>query len=409
MMQVYLVGGAVRDELLGYPFTECDWVVVGATPELMLAQGYQQVGKDFPVFLHPVTKEEYALARTERKQGTGYTGFAVHAEPSVTLEEDLQRRDLTINAMAKSSTGTIVDPYGGLADLKAKRLKHVSPSFAEDPLRVLRVARFAARYASLGFTVAEETLALMASLVGGGELLTLSPERIWRETEKALLEKSPVVYFEVLRRCGALQILLPEVDALFGVPQNPLSHPEIDTGEHSFMVLQQAANLSSDSAVRYAALVHDVGKALTPVDTLPSHPGHELASLSLLDEIQQRLKVPNRHAELAKIVARYHTCLHGLKNSSAVDIQDMMVALGVFRQGDFLQEFIACCRADHMGRLGFEEQPYPQANWLIELVEQCQAVDVQKIVADGFSGAAIGQQLVAQRQAIICQFLTTNT
>jgi tRNA nucleotidyltransferase (CCA-adding enzyme) len=404
-MNIYLVGGAVRDELLGYPFSERDWVVVGATPEEMLNQGFSQVGRDFPVFLHPKTKEEYALARTERKQGVGYTGFAVFADPSVSLEDDLLRRDLTINAIAKSSVGEYIDPYGGLDDIEHRVLRHISPAFAEDPLRVLRVARFAARYAHLGFTVAEDTLALMSELCRGEELLALSPERVWRETEKALSEKSPRVFFEVLRTCGGLNTLFPELDALFGVPQNPVSHPEIDCGIHSLMVLEQAALLSGDSAIRYAALVHDLGKAATPPDQWPRHQGHEQATLPLLASLADRIKVPNRVALLAQKVAKFHTVLHGLVDQSPALLQTMLVELGVYRQGGMLNEFILCCLADHRGRTGFEEQPYPQAEQLRSMVEECCALQSQTLIEQGFEGKAIGEQLTLQRKQIISQFL----
>lgn len=407
-MKTYLVGGAVRDELLGFPFQERDWVVVGATSEHMLKAGYQQVGKDFPVFLHPQTKEEYALARTERKQGTGYTGFAVHADPSVSLEDDLMRRDLTINAMAKSSSGDIIDPYGGQSDLTLRVLRHVSAAFVEDPLRVLRVARFAARYAHLGFIVAPETLALMSQIVAADELQTLSPERVWRETEQALASTSPVVFFDVLRECGALAVLFPEVDALFGVPQTVSSHPEIDTGIHSFMVLEQAARLSADSAVRYAALVHDVGKGLTPSEDLPRHPGHEARSIPLLRQLQQRLKVPNRHADLAECVAKWHTCLHGLSNQTAEKILDMLTALGVFRQGSVLDLFLLCCEADSRGRLGFEHHSYPQAAMLRALATSCSEISAAALNASGIEGRAIGEALRRLRLAQIESFLNPS-
>lgn len=396
-MNVYLVGGAVRDELLGVPYSERDWVVVGSTPEAMLAEGYQQVGKDFPVFLHPVTKEEYALARTERKLGKGYTGFSVYADPSVTLEDDLLRRDLTINAIAKSDSGDIVDPFGGQQDIQARQLRHVSPAFVEDPLRVLRVARFAARYAELNFTVANETMSLMAQIVANDELQTLSPERIWRETEKALSTASPAVYFEVLRECGALAVLLPELNALFGVPQSPRSHPEIDTGLHSLMVLEQAAKLSDDTAVRYAALVHDLGKGLTPKTLWPSHPGHEEKTLPLLAVVQERLRVPNRHAQLAEIVAKWHTCLHALSGESSERILAMMTEVGVFRQGGMLQEFCLCCEADSRGRQGFEKVEYCQAGRLQRLAAICAEVNAADLLAQGLSGREIGKALKNKR------------
>ena len=404
-MKTFLVGGAVRDELLGVPFDERDWVVVGSTPEQMLAAGFQQVGKDFPVFLHPISKEEYALARTERKKGVGYTGFEVHADADVTLEQDLSRRDLTINAIAKSESGDVIDPYQGREDIERRVLRHVSPAFVEDPLRVIRVARFAARYAHLGFTVAKPTMQLMSQIVAADELQTLSAERVWRETEKALATESPEVFFQVLQGCGALNVLFPELQALFGVPQSAVSHPEIDCGVHSLMVLQQASLLSKDTAVRYAALVHDLGKAVTAADHLPHHPGHEKATLPLLQALQQRIKVPNRHAQLAQVVARWHTTLHGLKDQDSENILSMLTELGVFRQGGWLKEFVLCCEADSRGRSGFENQSYPQADQLKDLAARCCRVTAAALIADGVEGKAVGEALRHQRLAVIDLFL----
>ena len=406
-MKTFLVGGAVRDELLGVPFDERDWVVVGSTPEQMLAAGFQQVGKDFPVFLHPISKEEYALARTERKKGVGYTGFEVHADADVTLEQDLSRRDLTINAIAKSESGDVIDPYQGREDIERRVLRHVSPAFVEDPLRVIRVARFAARYAHLGFTVAKPTMQLMSQIVAADELQTLSAERVWRETEKALATESPEVFFQVLQGCGALNVLFPELQALFGVPQSAVSHPEIDCGVHSLMVLQQASLLSKDTAVRYAALVHDLGKAVTAADHLPHHPGHEKATLPLLQALQQRIKVPNRHAQLAQVVARWHTTLHGLKGQDSENILSMLTELGVFRQGGWLEEFVLCCEADSRGRSGFENQAYPQADQLKDLAARCCRVTAAALIADGVEGKAVGEALRHQRLAVIDSFLAT--
>ena len=309
-MKTYLVGGAVRDALLNYPVVEHDWVVVGARPEDLLSQGYTQVGKDFPVFLHPQTKDEYALARTERKQGHGYTGFAVHYDPDVTLEEDLARRDLTINAMARDDDGSIVDPYGGQRDLEARLLRHVSDAFVEDPLRVLRTARFAARFAHLGFTVAPETMELMADIVSQGELAHLPAERLWVEMDKSLAERNPEVFVTVLRECGALAALLPELEALFGVPQTAEHHPEIDTGVHTLMSLEQAVLLSPDTDVRFAVLIHDLGKGTTPQDEWPRHIAHEHSGLKLVKDVCQRLKVPNQHRDLALKVCEFHTHCH---------------------------------------------------------------------------------------------------
>lgn len=309
-MQTYLVGGAVRDQLLDYPVKEKDWVVVGATVDEMLAAGYQQVGSDFPVFLHPKTKDEHALARTERKTAPGYRGFEVHASPDVTLEEDLRRRDLTINAMAKDADGQLIDPYHGQADLEQKLLRHVSPAFAEDPVRILRVARFAARYAHLGFSVAEETTELMSQMVQHGDVDALVAERVWQEFYKALGERNPEVFIEVLRSCGALKIILPEIDALFGVPQPIEHHPEIDTGIHTMMVLQQACLLSDDEDTRFAALCHDLGKALTPEENWPSHYGHEANGIKPIQQLCKRLRIPNAFRELASITAKYHLHVH---------------------------------------------------------------------------------------------------
>jgi tRNA nucleotidyltransferase (CCA-adding enzyme) len=309
-MEVYLVGGAVRDKLLGYPVHERDWVVVGGTPEILTAQGYRPVGKDFPVFLHPQSNEEYALARTERKSGRGYQGFQFCTDPGITLEEDLSRRDLTINAMAMDGNDNLIDPYGGQRDLQQRLLRHVSPAFAEDPLRVLRVARFAARYAHLGFTVAPETLTLMTNITHSGELQYLSAERVWMETERALAERSSRTYIDVLRQCGALKALFPEVDALFGIPQRADYHPEIDTGLHVLMALDQAAILSNDPVVHFAVLVHDLGKAITPAEVLPRHIGHEASGVKLVNQLCDRMRVPNRFRELAVAVTRHHLNCH---------------------------------------------------------------------------------------------------
>ena len=309
-METYLVGGAVRDTLLDYPVRERDWVVVGARPEDLLEQGFEQVGRDFPVFLHPQTKDEYALARTERKAGHGYTGFTVNADPSVTLEEDLARRDLTINAIARDGDGNYIDPHGGRADIEARVLRHVSDAFVEDPLRVLRTARFAARFAHLGFSVAQETLSLMARIVEEDELAHLSTERIWVETEKALGERNPEVYVQVLRECGALARLLPELDVLFGIPQPPEHHPEIDTGEHVLMALKQAVRLKASTEARFAVLLHDLGKGTTPKKDLPRHIAHEERGRKLVERVCERLRAPKRYKELAVAVCRYHLHSH---------------------------------------------------------------------------------------------------
>ena len=410
-MQTYLVGGAVRDELLGYPVRERDWVVVGATRDDMLAAGFRQVGRDFPVFLHPETREEYALARTERKRGHGYTGFEVHADPSVSLEEDLQRRDLTINAMARAGDGTLVDPYGGQRDLEQRRLRHVSPAFIEDPLRVLRVGRFAARYAHLGFTVAEETRALMHAIVSSGELAHLPAERLWTETEKALAERSPQAFVTVLRDCGALAELLPEVEALFGVPQKASYHPEIDTGVHQLMVLEQAARLlrrgdegepAADALpmagrVVFAALLHDLGKGLTAADILPSHRGHESAGLPLVNAVCDRLKVPNAHRQLALTVCEHHLNCHRAPELRPETLLRLLEATGALRDADRFAAFLLACEADARGRLGFEDRPYPQADYLRRARDAALAVTAADVAADGVEGRALGDAIRRER------------
>jgi tRNA nucleotidyltransferase (CCA-adding enzyme) len=388
-MEIYLVGGAVRDKLLGIPVTDHDWVVVGATPEDMSTRGYKLVGTDFPVFLHPETKEEYALARTERKSGRGYKGFTVYAGPDVTLEQDLARRDLTINAMAEDVTGRLIDPFGGVADLKRGILRHVSPAFAEDPLRVLRVARFAARF---GYPVAHETQALMRALVEAGEMETLVAERVWSELERALGEKQPVRFFEVLRECGALQHLLPELDALFGVPQPPERHPEIDTGVHTLMVLAQAARLSADTRVRFAALLHDLGKGTTPVEEWPKHRGHEERSVDLVRAVCRRLRTPNEYRDLAVLVARYHLHCYRAAELRDATLLETLDALDAFRRPERLEAFVLACEADFRGRTGYEDRPYPQAAVFRQVFAAAQAVDTAAIAA-GQSGPQVGEAI----------------
>ena len=364
-MDIYLVGGAVRDRLLGRPHVERDFVVVGATPDELIARGYRPVGKDFPVFLHPASGEQYALARTERKTGRGYYGFATHFSPDVTLEQDLARRDLTINAMAQADSGEIVDPYGGRRDLEARVLRHVSPSFVEDPLRVLRVARFAARFAPLGFTVAPETIALMRAIVASGEMDALVPERVWVETERALGEASPVTYFEVLRSCGALAVVFPEVAALYGVPQPAQWHPEVDTGMHTMQVLDVAAELSPDTTVRFAALVHDVGKGLTPREHWPRHLGHEDSGARLIDGMATRLKIPNEHRELGVMVARLHGRAHRAGELRAGKLLELLEITDAFRRGERFERFLLACEADARGRgPELRAQPYPAGRLL---------------------------------------------
>ncbi|MCB1855045.1 MAG: multifunctional CCA addition/repair protein [Halieaceae bacterium] len=396
-MKVYLVGGAVRDALLGYPSSERDWVVVGASPRELLDRGYQQVGRDFPVFLHPETRDEYALARTERKQGHGYTGFAVHCDPAVTLEQDLLRRDLTVNAMARSAEGEIIDPYGGQRDLAARVLRHVSAAFVEDPLRVLRTARFAARYAHLGFSVAPETLALMAEIVGQGELAHLPAERIWVELERALGERDPQVFVQVLRDCGALEALLPEVAALFGVPQTERYHPEIDTGIHTLMALQQAARLTPASDVRFALLVHDLGKGTTPRDEWPRHIAHEQRGLQLVERVCQRLKAPGQYRELALKVCQYHTHCHRALELRGKTLLRLLQATNALRRPERFEAFLLACEADARGRRGLEQCDYPQADYLRRALAAAREVSAADFSAQGLQGKALGDAIASER------------
>lgn len=399
-MQVYLVGGAVRDQLLGRTVVERDYVVVGATPEQMLAAGYKPVGSDFPVFLHPQSKEEYALARTERKSGVGYGGFTFYTSPDLPLEEDLIRRDLTINAMALAEDGSIIDPYGGQQDLHNRLLRHVSPAFVEDPLRVLRVARFAARYAPLGFSVAPETLALMQELVNQGEINHLTPERIWKETQRALLEDRADVYFEVLRQCGALKVIMPEVDALFGVPQRPEYHPEVDTGIHTLMTLQRACEAQYSDRVRFATVLHDLGKALTPADLLPRHAEHEARGVEPIRALCQRLKVPSQYQQLAELVCREHLLCHRVMELRPGTIWRLLQRLDVLRRPERVEEFIQACECDARGRLGLENRPYEQAHFMREAIQQVRnirAIDLPPHI----QGADIGEALIEARIAAI--------
>ena len=396
-MQIYKVGGAVRDRLLGREVSEVDWVVVGATAEQMQELGYRPVGADFPVFLHPQTGEEYALARTERKSGRGYGGFVFHASPDVSLEDDLIRRDLTINAIAEDDHGQLIDPYGGQRDLAARVLRHVSPAFAEDPMRVLRVARFAARYSPLGFGVAPETLALMRQLSESGELNALTPERSWKEISRALLEPRPDVFIQVLRDCGALQVLLPEVDALFGVPQPPAHHPEIDTGVHVLDVLRQCAEHRQSLAVRWACLLHDVGKGLTPEADWPRHIDHERRGLKLIEEINQRCKAPRECQELALLVGEYHTHGHRAQELKASTLLELLQHFDVFRRPQRFEEFIAACEMDARGRKGLEQRAYPQADYLRGAMQAARAVAVQPLLEQGFKGPQLGEALRLER------------
>lgn len=396
-MQIYKVGGAVRDRLLGRPVTDIDWVVVGATVEQMQAQGYRPVGADFPVFLHPHSGEEYALARTERKSGRGYGGFTFHASPEVTLEEDLVRRDLTINAMAEDEQGRITDPYKGQQDLQDRILRHVSPAFAEDPLRVLRVARFAARYAGLGFQVAPETLALMRELSESGELQALTAERSWKEIARALMEEQPQVFIQVLRDCGALKQLMPELDVLFGVPQPAAYHPEIDTGVHTLSVLEQAARHNQPLTVRWACLLHDLGKGLTPEEEWPRHIAHEHRGLKAIKAVNQRFKVPRDCQELALLVGEYHTHGHRALELKASTLLELLQRFDVYRRPQRFEEFIAACEMDARGRLGLEERDYPQAAYLRGAADAARAVAVQPLVEKGFTGQGLGEAIKRER------------
>lgn len=400
-MKTYLVGGAVRDALLSLPVKDKDWVVVGASPEEMLSQGYEQVGRDFPVFLHPVTHEEYALARTERKNGSGYTGFTCYAAPDVTLEQDLMRRDLTINAIAQGEDGRYYDPYGGQQDITQRTLRHVSAAFNEDPLRVLRVARFAARFAHLNFVVAAETLALMRSMAESGELQALTAERVWKETEKALETRNPQVYFQVLRDCGALAVLFPELDNLYGVPAPAKWHPEIDTGIHTLMTLAIAAQLSEAVDVRFATLFHDVGKALTPPEKWPSHHGHGLAGVPLVEQLCQRLRVPNHVRDLALLVTEFHDVVHTVERQTPETLVGLFDRIDAWRKPQRVEQIALTSEADARGRTGFENNDYPQGRYLRKAFAIVQGVSPKSVVEAGFKGAEVREELTRRRIAAL--------
>jgi tRNA nucleotidyltransferase (CCA-adding enzyme) len=402
-MQVYLVGGAVRDEQLGISHKERDWCVVGATPDELLGEGYKQVGKDFPVFLHPKTKEEYALARTERKTAPGYHGFAFDFSPDVSIENDLKRRDLTINAIAKDDDGNLIDPHGGLQDIKHRVLRHVSDAFGEDPVRILRVAKFAARFAKLGFSVAGETMALMHRMVEDGEVDALVTDRVWKETEEALRGVNSRVYFEVLRNCGALERLFPEVGALFGIPQPEKWHPEIDTGLHTMMVLDQAEIASGDLEVRFAALTHDLGKGTTLRDDLPSHPGHEARGAKLIREMADRLPVPRACRDLGIMVAEFHTHCHRALELRDKTILKVLEKTDAFRRPERFEQFIIACEADARGRAGLENRRYPQADFLRGAFAAASAVDAGAIAKE-FDGAKIPAAIQKARKRAIADF-----
>ncbi|MDA9095176.1 multifunctional CCA addition/repair protein [Porticoccaceae bacterium] len=403
-MKIYRVGGAVRDKLLDYPSDENDWVVVGSSPEEMVELGYQPVGQDFPVFINTKSGEEYALARTERKSGHGYQGFAFHTAPDVSLEDDLIRRDLTINAMAEDHDGSIIDPHGGQQDLAHKVLRHVSDAFTEDPLRVLRVARFAARYHHLGFSIAAETLQLMTEISASGELQHLVAERVWKETDRALCERSPDVYIQVLRDCGALALLFPEVEKLFGVAQRADYHPEVDTGIHILMSLQQAARLSDSSPIRFSVLVHDLGKGITPDHVLPSHSGHEARGLPLVKDVCDRLKVPNEHRQLAMVVTEFHLLCHKAFELKPETILKLLKAIGALKSSSRLDDFLTCCEADARGRTGFEDRDYPSSAYLRQAREIVIKTDIADLVEAGISGAEIGLQLSLRQTAALAEF-----
>lgn len=407
IMKTYLVGGAVRDKLLGYPFSEKDWVVVNASPEIMLSQGFIPVGKDFPVFLHPQTKEEYALARTERKTGNGYAGFSFYCGTEVTLEEDLVRRDLTINAIAEDEEGNIIDPYGGQADIKNKMLRHVSNAFMEDPVRILRIARFAARYHHLGFHIADETQALMRDMVNKGEVDHLVSERVWKEMQRALSEKSPCVFIECLRSCGALARLLPEIDALFGVPQTEVHHPEIDTGVHTLMSLNQAAKKTDDCCIRFATLLHDLGKGKTPQTEWPRHIAHEERSIPLVKKLCDRIAAPKEYKELALIVAQWHTHCHRALELKPATLLKTLQMTDAFRRPERFEQFLVCSEADARGRTGFEERDYPQANYFRQALNVCQTIDAKEINSQEFTGKQFGDEINRLRLQCLTQLKET--
>jgi tRNA nucleotidyltransferase (CCA-adding enzyme) len=406
-MEIYLVGGAVRDKLLGFPVIEKDWVVIGESPESMVKHGFRPVGKDFPVFLHPQSHDEYALARTERKTAPGYKGFTIHASPKVTLDEDLKRRDLTINAIAMAPNGQLIDPYGGQQDLKKRIFRHISPAFTEDPVRILRVARFAARYGHLGFTLAEETRKLMQSMVAAGEVDYLVPERVWAELIKALKEQAPSAFFYTLKDCTALEKIFPEINRLFGIPQPEKHHPEIDTGLHSMLCLEQSVLLSSNPEVRFAALVHDLGKGMTPKENWPHHYGHEKIGLQILEKLCARLRVPNAFKALAIHVMQYHTLCHKAFELRASTLTDMLGGLGAFKSSNTLNQFLLACEADAKGRTGFEDAPYPQAEMLKLAAEAAASVDTSAILNSELKGEKIGEAIRRLRIKAVADIINT--
>jgi tRNA nucleotidyltransferase (CCA-adding enzyme) len=403
-MKAYLVGGAVRDELLKRPVADRDWVVIGATPEELKNKGFKQVGSDFPCFLHPKTKDEYALARTERKAGRGHTGFVCEFGPEITLKEDLSRRDLTINAIALSEDGKYIDPYHGREDLEAGILRHVSDAFSEDPLRVLRVARFAARYAPLGFTVHDSTVALMSKLVKSGEVSDLTPERVWKELSRALTEAKPSVFFKVLRKCGALKVLLPELDVLFGVPQPEQHHPEVDTGEHVMLAVDLARENFDSQIVTWAALVHDLGKGVTPKDKWPRHICHEIKGVPLVEAVSDRLRVPKDFRTLGMLVSEHHLRCHKLMEMKPRSIMRLLEAVDAIRRPQRLRVFVQACEADARGRLGLENKAYPQSAILENCGEAARSIDIQPLLDAGLEGLKLAEQIRRLRISAIAKY-----
>ena len=405
-MKTYLVGGAVRDEILGYPFKEKDWVVVGATVDDMIAAGYQQVGKDFPVFLHPETKEEHALARTERKTAAGYKGFEVQISPDVTLEDDLIRRDLTINAIAKDVNGKYIDPYNGITDIKNKILRHVSNAFAEDPVRILRIARFMARYAHLGFSIADETIDLMKEMVSAGEVDALVPERVWQEMQKALNEKTPTAFITTLRDCNALERILPELDCLFGIPQPIEHHPEIDTGIHTLMVLEQACLLNKAGDVRFAALMHDLGKGTTPENEWPRHIAHEARGADIVKKVCQRLRIPNEYRDLAERTARFHLHYHRALELKPATVVKTLEQLDAYRKPERFEKFLLASEADARGRTGYENKDFPQGDFFRQALSVTKDIDIDKLRSLGFENMALANEIKKVRIKAVSQLKT---
>ena len=400
-MKIYKVGGCVRDHLLGLPIVDIDWVVTGTTVDNMRSAGYQTVGKDFPVFLHPKTKQEYALARSERKTAPGYHGFDFNTDPTITIEQDLLRRDLTINAIAEDEDGNLIDPYGGQADIEKRILRHVSDAFVEDPVRVLRVARFAARFNHLGFKLAPETIQLIREIGTSGELGTLVAERVWSEMSRALGESNPSIFFETLRECDVLASLFPEIDNLYGVPQTAKYHPEIDTGIHVMMALEKSAELNFDNETRFAVLMHDLGKATTPADILPSHHGHEQRGVKLVTSFCKRWKVPKAHTELALITTEYHTHIHRAFDLKPTTLLKLFTKTDVFRKPERFKKMLQACLSDVRGRTDFENNPYPQATFINQLADKLCHADISQIIQSNLDGKALGEAIQNLRLDLI--------